>query len=116
MQTLVVLPCRRSGICIIALAAFLFSISTLGVKVLTQAGVPAFQVAAIPAAACLLGTSLLVRGRGLQLLAGNQNTKWLTTARGLLGAGSLVLYYVSIGGGSKLCCNAVACAAREHRL
>jgi hypothetical protein len=88
------------------------------VKLLTQnAAIPALQVAAIPAAVCLLGTSLLVRGRGLQLLASSNPANWLTLSRGLLGAGSLVLYYVSIGRDSMLCCNDFeACAVREQAL
>ncbi|KAJ9529458.1 hypothetical protein QJQ45_013814 [Haematococcus lacustris] len=85
----------NSGIATIALAAFLFSVSSLYVKFLVP-GVPPFEVAFIPSVVCLLTTSTVVYGTGAPIFVKSAWVTFLTLLRGVLGATSLVLYYLSL--------------------
>ncbi len=84
-----------SGSMLICSAAFLFSLATLSVKVISlRADVPVFQVTATSSLLCLLGTSALVYGQGDRLHPGSTRSLNLTILRGALGTTAIALFYL----------------------
>mmetsp|Transcript_16103 Transcript_16103/g.34843 ORF Transcript_16103/g.34843 Transcript_16103/m.34843 type:complete len:373 (+) Transcript_16103:124-1242(+) len=88
----------NSGTAVICIAAFLFSLGALGVKLLAQHGqLPVFEVAFVPSVFCLAGTSALVYSSGHpSVVVPQPRIMMLTLLRGCLGAASLTLFYLSL--------------------
>ena len=87
------------GAGLIALAAFLFSCSSLCVKLLTmRSEMPVFQITLATSLLCLLGVSALLLAQGEPLYSPGTTAivMRLTIIRGALGSAALALFYSSI--------------------
>ncbi|KAF5832118.1 hypothetical protein DUNSADRAFT_12129 [Dunaliella salina] len=89
------------GVFIISSAAFILSLGTLGVKLLTGShGEPGtmspFQVACLPSIVCWFVCSVANGSDWKKLWGGSSTVMLYTILRAILGAGALVLYYLSI--------------------
>ncbi|GFR47023.1 hypothetical protein Agub_g8708, partial [Astrephomene gubernaculifera] len=84
-----------SGVALIATAAFLFSCTSLAVKLLGDE-VPTFQVVLVPGVICFIANSVLVQLYGLSVRSKSWRIAGLTLLRGLLGATSIICFYLAI--------------------
>uniref|UniRef100_A0A7R9YXH1 EamA domain-containing protein n=1 Tax=Chlamydomonas euryale TaxID=1486919 RepID=A0A7R9YXH1_9CHLO len=84
-----------SGEACVALAAFLFSVSSLAVK-LTSDGLGVLQICTMSSGGCAIALYLISRSAGAPLLPQSPGMRWLVVGRATAGALTILLYYSAV--------------------
>ncbi|PNH09008.1 hypothetical protein TSOC_004415 [Tetrabaena socialis] len=84
-----------SGFATIATAALLFSLTSLSVKLIGD-DVPVFQTVLLPGLVCFAATSCVAQTYSISLRSKSWHVAGLTLARGLLGATSIICFYLAL--------------------